>query len=61
MKNAIKSSVDQSNQIMSFQPPFRKTKMWHRMLAFEIIMYNAVVSYWILFKEVNKVNIVVPD
>ncbi|XP_072400638.1 uncharacterized protein [Diabrotica undecimpunctata] len=42
--NQGKSSVDQSDQMTSYQSPLRKTIKWNRKLAFDILLNIAMVN-----------------
>lgn len=59
--NDGKASVDQSDQMCSYQTPLRKTIRWYKKLAFEIILNTALVNAWIMFKQVKQENIKILD
>lgn len=52
--NDGKSSVDQSDQMTSYQTPLRKTIRWYKKLGIELILNTAVVNAWIMFKQVKQ-------
>ena len=59
--NDGKSSVDQSDQMTSYQTPLRKTIRWYKKLGFEIILNTAIVNSWIMFKQVKQSSIKILD
>ncbi|KAL6416514.1 hypothetical protein ACFW04_013400 [Cataglyphis niger] len=59
--NLGKSSVDLSDQMVAYCSPLRKTIKWYRKLAIELLLNTCIVNSIVLFKQVTRKNIAIPD
>ncbi|EFN90022.1 hypothetical protein EAI_00097, partial [Harpegnathos saltator] len=59
--NLGKSSVDLSDQMIAYSSPLRKTSKWYRKLAIELLLNTCMVNAMVLFKQVTRTNIQIPD
>lgn len=59
--NLGKSSVDLSDQMIAYSSPLRRTIKWYKKLAIELLPNTCIVNSIVLFKQVTRKNIAIPD
>ncbi|EFN68845.1 hypothetical protein EAG_13643, partial [Camponotus floridanus] len=59
--NLGKSSVDLSDQMIAYSSPLRRTIKWYKKLAIELLLNTCIVNSIVLFKQVTRKNIAIPD
>lgn len=59
--NLGKSSVDLSDQMIAYSSPLRKSVKWYKKVAIELLLSTCMVNAMILFKQVTRKNIQIPD
>jgi hypothetical protein len=59
--NSGKSSVDLSDQMISYCSPLRRTIKWYKKLAFELLLNTCVVNSLILYKLIMKKKISISE
>jgi len=59
--NLGKSSVDLSDQMIAYSSPLRKTLKWYSKLAIELLLNTCMVNAMVLFKQITRKNIQIPD
>jgi len=58
--NQGKSSADLSDQMIAYSS-LRKTLKWYRKLALELLLNTCMVNAMVLFKQITRKNIQIPD
>lgn len=59
--NLGKSLVDLSDQMVAYSSPLRRTIKWYKKLAIELLFNTCVLNSIVLFKQVTRKNIPIPD
>nr|CAI5844778.1 unnamed protein product [Callosobruchus analis] len=59
--NEAKSSIDQSDQMASYQSPLRKSLKWYRKLAIEFVLGTALVNAHIVYNQLANKKMKIPE
>lgn len=59
--NLGKSAVDLSDQMITYSSPLRRTVKWYRKLAVELLLNTCIMNALVMYKEVTRKNIKIPD